>query len=202
MNGFPKVKITDVRPTVHWFHGARAIDPDDYLNCGILPLSEMYPRIKTMVDTLAAEHNLKPKNSASDLKNHNKWLAEMKLDEPQIHGGPFAMLMYEAAALPKMFGNHSYIDEPEIISNYAYMMYDDSADALLAEYRRISYPIIVEFIEPSANDSIPMKLLISTVINYLYHAIHKDKMSINCNIGFSNNGISIPSDLIVKVHRL
>ena len=59
LNGFPDTRFTDEHPTIHWFHGARSIFPDDYLHYGILPLLEMYPKIKQMVDDIALKLNIK-----------------------------------------------------------------------------------------------------------------------------------------------
>lgn len=202
LNGFPKAKITNIRPTVHWFHGARSMKPDNYLTYGILPLSDMYPQINQMVDNIALKLNIKAKECTNEIQRHNKWLTELKLSDAKIHGGPFAMLMFEASTTPQAFGCHDYIDEPEIIADYAYMIYDNEADIILEEFKKLSVPIIVEFIEPSNNDSISLKLLIATAIHYLYRIIHNEDIGFHSNICFSNNGNSIPSDLIVKIHRL
>lgn len=203
LNGFPDARLTIKRPTIYWFHGARTINPGDYICNGILPLSEIYPIIKSMVDGIASRLKLKSKECKSDLQKHNKWLAELKLNDSKIHGGPFAMLMYEAAAIPEAFGNHSYIDEPEIISNYAYMMYDTDANMILAEFKRISSPIIVEFKEPdNTTKPVPLKLLITTVIHYLYSKIHNEKIGLHGNICFSNNGQAVSENLIVNIHRI
>lgn len=155
-----------------------------------------------MVDDIALKMNIKANECTSELQRNNKWLAEMKLSDARIHGGPFAMLMFEASTTSQAFGCHDYIDEPEIIANYAYMKYDNEADIILEEFKKLSVPIIVEFIEPSNNDSISLKLLIATAIHYLYRIIHNEDIGLHSNICFSNNGNSIPSDLIVKIHRL
>ena len=203
LNGFPEVKLPVNRPTVHWFHGARAINSNGYLQDGIFPLSEMYPRIKLTIDDIASRLNIAAKECKSNLQKHNKWLVEMKISDSKIHGGPFAMLMYEASSTPEVFGNHSYIEEPEIISNYAYMMYDTDADLILTEFKRISSPIIIEFIEPDNADALlSLRLLITTVLQYLYSKIHKEKIGLYCNTCFSNNGQIIPANLIVQIHRI
>jgi len=202
LKGFSKDKITNIRPTVHWFHGTRAINIDGYLKYGILPLSITYSKIKNIIDYIASAYGFNPSENTSEFQQQNKWLTEIKLKDSKTHGGPFAMLMYEAVAMPKMFGNHSYIDEPEIISNYAYMTYDKNADTILAEYRRISYPIIIEFTEPTFQEHTPLELLVTTVIKYLYHIIHNDELGINCNICFSNDGKIVPPELIVQIYQL
>ena len=163
----------------------------------------MYSKIKVIVESIASRLNLTVKECKSDWQKHNKWLADMKLKNAGIHGGPFAMLMYEAADHPKDFGSHSYIDEPEIISNYAYMMYDTDADLILTEFKKISSPIIVEFKEPdNATDLISLNILVTTVIHYLYCRIHNEGIGINGNICFSNNGKAVPANSIVKIHRI
>lgn len=203
LNGFPDARLPENRPTVHWFHGARAIEPQYYLRDGILPLSEIYPRIRLMVDSIASKLNLTIKECKSSRQEHNKRLADLKLKDASIHGGPFAMLMYEAAAYPEVFGQHSYIEDPEIISQYAYMMYDTDAYLILAEFKRISSPIVVEFIEPlNSAKLISLDILAETVIQYLYRRIHKEKVGIHGNICFSNSGQTVSADLIVKIHRI
>lgn len=202
LNGFPDTRFTDEHPTIYWFHGARSIFPDDYLHFGILPLLEMYPKIKQMVDDIALKLNIKSRECKSELQKRHKWLAEFKINDSKSHGGTFAMLIYEAAATPEAFGNHSYIDEPEIITDYAKMVYDTDAEIILSEFKRISTPIIVEFIEPNDSEHISLKILASTVIQYLYRKLHKENVSLQGNICFSNKGKSIQSDLIVKIHRI
>lgn len=201
-NAFPDAELLIERPTVHWFHGARSMKPDDYLTYGILPLSEMYPKIVQMVDDIAWKLNIKAKECKSEIQRHNKWLAELKLGDARIHGGPFAMLMFEASTNPQAFGCHDYIDEPEIIANYAYMKYDTEAIIILEEYKRLSVPIIVEFNEPSNNNSISVKLLAATAMNYLYRFIHNEEPGLHSNICFANNGNPIPSDLIVSIQKI
>lgn len=200
--GFSDAELTAVRPAIHWFHGARSIAPDDYLRFGILPLAEMYPKITQMVDNIASKLNIKSKECKSKLQEHHKWLADFKLNDSIAHGGPFAVLVYEAASTPEIFGNHSYIDEPEIISDYAYMMYDKEAEFILEEFKRISAPIIVEFIEPCSSNSSSMNILTATVIQYLYSTIHNEKDKSQCNICFSNKGKFILPELIIKIYRI
>ena len=200
--GYPQAIIPNNRPNVHWFHGARSTKPDNYLTYGILPLADMYPQIIKMIDNIALKLNIEARECTSEIQRHNKWLAELKLSDARIHGGPFAMLMIEASTTPQAFGCHDYIDEPEIIANYAYIKYDNEADIILEEFKKLSVPIIVEFIEPSNNDSISLKILITTAIHYLYQIIHKEDTGLYSNICFSNNGNPIPVDLIVKIHRL
>lgn len=101
------------------------MNPDDYLAYGILPLSEMYPKITQMVDDIAWKLSIKAKECTSEIQQHNKMLADLKLNDARIHGGPFAMLMSEASTTPQAFGCHNYIDEPEFIANYAFMKYDN-----------------------------------------------------------------------------
>lgn len=203
LNGFPDARLPKDRPTVYWFHSSRAIEPKNYLYEGILPLSKMYPRIKLMVDGIASRLNLAVKERKSNLQRHHAQLAGMKLNNASIHGGPFAMLMYEAAATPEVFGNHNYIEEPEIISDYTYMMYDTDADLILEEFKRISSPIIVEFKEPNnASALLSLKHLVTTVIQYLYRKIHKEEVGLYGNTCFSNNGQAVSANLIVKIHRI
>lgn len=202
LSGFSDVRLTTDCPNIHWFHGARAISLDDYLHYGILPLSEMYPKIKQMVDSIALRLNIKSKECKSELQKHHKWLAKFKLNDPKSHGGPFAMLMYEAASSPDEFENHSYIDEPEIISDYAYMTYDKDAELILDEFKKVSVPIIVEFIKPYNSELFPLNLLITTVIKYLYSIIHDTKDKSQCNACFSNEGKLIPPELIIKIYRI
>ena len=201
-NAFPNAELLIERPTVHWFHGARSMNPDDYLTYGILPLSEMYPKITQMVDDIACKLSIKVKDCTSEIQRHNKWLTELKLSDARIHGGPFAMLMFEASTTPQAFGCHDYTDEPEIVANYAYVKYDNEADAILEKYKRLSVPIIVEFLEPSNNDSISVRLLVATAIHYLYRIINNEEPGLHSNICFSNNGEPIPSTLIVGIHKI
>ena len=112
------------------------------------------------------------------------------------------MLMFEANTTPPIFGCHDYTDEPEIVANYAFMKYDNGADIILEEHKRLSVPIIVEFLEPSNNDLISVELLVITAIHYLYRIIHNEEPSLHSNICFSNNGNPIPAYLIIKIHRL
>lgn len=200
--GFPNAKIAPIRPTVHWFHGARTTNPNDYLKLGILPLSEMYPKIKYIVDSIAASLNLKASKCTSDIQKLCKSQIDMKLSDSSIHGGPFAMLMYEASAKAKYFDNYNYIDMPEIIVDYAYMKYGQKANSILEEFRRISSSIIVEFIEPHENDTISIFNLITTAIIYLYCKAHNKIIGCNGNICFTNKGKPILSNLIVNIHKI
>lgn len=82
------------------------------------------------------------------------------------------------------------------------MAYDKEAELILKEFKRISKPIIVEFVEPSNSDLISLRILITTVIQYLYDTIHNKKEISRGNTCFSNKGKSLPSKLIVKIHRI
>ena len=202
LNGFPDAELPFERPTVHWFHGTRTAVPEDFLRYGVLPLPKMYPKIKQMVDNIADTLNIKIKNGISKVQDQGRFQAELKLRNPKNQDGPFAMLMYDALSDPQAFDDHNYIDEPEIIVDYAMMKYGEDADLILKEFKRIAFPVIVEFVEPENTDELPLRLLIDTAIQYLYGIIHKGKTRTDGNICFSGHGYDIPSSSIIKIYRL
>lgn len=200
---FPNILIPIERPTVHWFHGARAIEPESYYDNGILPLFDMFPKVKQIIDDIAVRLHISAKECHTHLQEENRLLIEMKLGDPEIHGGPYAMLMYEALITPGCYAANNYTKEPEIISQYAYMKYDKEADIILDEFRRISHPMIVEFTEPeNATSYVSLNHLITTAIHYLYRKIHDKKPNLCANTCFSNRGKDIPACNIVGVYIL
>lgn len=195
--GFTDYPISHKTVNIHWFHGSRVIDTNSFINRGILPLTSILPQITELIDSIA-QHLEIPicENTKSSWKNQR---IEIKLNSAIDHG-PCAMLMYEASIDANAFSCHSYIDEPEIVSDYAIAKYGEAGNEIVAEFKRISNPVVVEFIEvKDCKDPTAMDEILRAALTYMYDYIHNEEIGLNDNTCYSGCGRSVSKDRIMDV---
>lgn len=195
--GFGDYPIFHKSVNVHWFHGSRVIDTNSFINRGILPLTSILPQITELIDSIAQYLEIPIcENTKSSWKNQR---IEIKLNSAIDHG-PCAMLMYEASIDANAFSCHSYIDEPEIVSDYAIAKYGEAGNEIVAEFKRISKPVVVEFIEvKDCKDPTAMDEILRAALTYMYDYIHNEEIGLNDNTCYSGCGRSVSKDRIIDV---
>ena len=195
--GFGDYPISHKSVNVHWFHGSRVIDTNSFINRGILPLTSILPQITELIDSIA-QHLEIPicENTKSSWTNQR---IEIKLNSAIDHG-PCAMLMYEASIDANAFSCHSYIDEPEIVSDYAIAKYGEAGNEIVAEFKRISNPVVVEFLEVrDCKEPTAMDEILRAALTYIYDYIHKEEIGPHDNTCYSGCGRSVSKDRIIDV---
>ena len=195
--GFGDYYITHKSVNIHWFHGSRVIDISSFESEGILPLTEIFPRITALIDSIAQRLGIK---ACEDTKSSLiKQRIEIKFGNAIDHG-PCAMLMYEATIDSDNYKCHSYIDEPEIVSDYVTLKYGKSSNKITSEFKRITKPVVIEFIETrDCKDSSVMDVVIIAALTYMYEVLHNEEKSLDANIGHSEYGKKVSPDRIVDI---
>ena len=195
--GFGDYPISHKSVNVHWFHGSRVIDTNSFINRGILPLTSILPQITELIDSIAQYLEIPIcENTKSSWKNQR---IEIKLNSAIDHG-PCAMLMYEASIDANAFSCHSYIDEPEIVSDYAIAKYGEAGNEIVAEFKRISNPVVVEFLEVrDCKEPTAMDEILRAALTYIYDYIHKEEIGPHDNTCYSGCGRSVSKDRIIDV---
>ena len=197
--GFADYTIINKEVNIHWFHGSRVVDVETFRNNGIIPLQNIFPTIKTLIDDIAKQLNISECNLDSSWKDQKKELLQLKMNN-DVDKGPCAMLMYEAVVNADAFSCHSYIDEPEIISDYSIGKYGEDGNLIISEFKRITKPVVVEFIEQiNGSDKTKMDYIVSTALTYMYRYIHNEDLDWQCNTCFSGYGKFIPPERIIDI---
>lgn len=195
--GFGDYPISHKSVNIHWFHGSRVIDTNSFKIGGILPLTNMLPKIKELIDSIAQRLGIPICEDTES--SWTKQRIEIKLNSAIDHG-PCAMLMYEASINANAFSCHSYIDEPEIVSDYAIAKYGEAGNEIIAEFKRISKPVVVEFIEvKDCKDPTAMDEILRAALTYMYDFIHNEEIGLNDNTCYSGCGRSVSKDRIIDV---
>lgn len=195
--GFTDYPITHKTVNIHWFHGSRVIDANSFKSEGILPLIDMLPKIRELIDSIATRLGIPICEDTES--SWTKQRIEFKLENAADHG-PCAMLMYEAAINANVFYCHSYIDEPEIVSDYALAKYGKAGDEIVSEFKRMSKPVVVEFIEViDCNEPSVMDEILRAALTYMYDYLHNEEKSINGNTCYSGYGRTVSQDRIIDI---
>ncbi len=195
--GFGDYPITHKSVNIHWFHGSRVIDTNSFKKRGILPLTDILFQITELIDSIAQRLEIPIcENTESSWTNQR---IEIKLNSAIDHG-PCAMLMYEASINANAFSCHSYIDEPEIVSDYAIAKYGEAGNEIVAEFKRITKPVVVEFLEVrDCKDSTAMDEILRAALTYMYDYIHNEEIGLHGNTCYSGCGKTVAQDRIIDV---
>lgn len=186
------------RPKIHWFHGTRAFDINDFKSRGILPADESFSYIKDKIDNIAIELNLE--KTVSNIAEFNKDYIDNRLSSNDCKG-PFSVLMFESALYADRFGFRYYINYPEMVEHYIKWKYGNSEQQIFAKFKEYTTPIIIEFIEPNDTKSvIPMSSIVGTILSYLYNKIHSSQDSSWHTTCHSNQGKTIMPKQIVNIY--
>ena len=181
---------------VFWFHLTRAQSNTDF-NDGIQPLETALARIwETIFAVFASTHHEKNlRILKSDMVPNSAY--NLKIGK-SVHGGPYAMLVREAAFRAEEMGNHDYLWLPEIMEDicngyhkaYGEVIHDDLYHALT--------PYIVKFWSQKQIS----KSCIEVAMYYLYCTAHGQKLSIDANTCYDGGNSSVPREQITKVEPL
>lgn len=193
MNGFPNI---------HWFHGTRTVDINDYKRNGLLPLDKIYPQITELIDGIAKENRIEKVPVTTELQKMRREIINRKMSY-KGDLGPCAMLMYDAVINPKKYENKDYTMEPEYIRDYTELQYGEKAGIIILDFLRVTKSAVVEFSQPSnAIDENKINNVLGTTILYLYNVLHNKDFGFSCNICFTGNGIAVPPENIVDIIML
>lgn len=181
---------------VFWFHLTRAQFNTDF-NDGIQPLDTALTRIwETIFEVFV---NTRHEKNLRILKSDGvpNFLYNMKVGQP-LNGGPYAMLVREAAFRAKEMRNHDYLWLPEIMEDicngyhkaYGELIHDDLCRALT--------PYIVKFWSQKQIS----KSCVDSAMYYLYRTAHGQSLNIDANTCFDGRNSSVPREQITYVEPL
>ncbi len=190
--GEPKAQLK----AVAWFHLTRTVRSCDFSE-GILPLGQVLDRIWEMLDSLLGDSQQKSNLSIMRAFVVQDSLFKLKLKN-DIHHGPYAMLVRDAAFNPGKISNHDYLEIPEII--------EDICNAYSNQFGHCIYHTITSKLEKcivkfESDKNISCNLLAPAIL-YCWCVVRKEKFSSYANTCFDSEGIPIFKSQIVSVNFL
>ena len=78
-----KAGNTELLPRVHWFHGTRCSNLNEY-DKGLLPLKSIISMIQKKVDDIAYKHRIPRSKKPTDIGNFSAVLIDKKLSTKQV----------------------------------------------------------------------------------------------------------------------
>lgn len=166
-----------------WFHLSRTMHPEWFLEKGILPLQEIEPLLREDIDKLRTQCN----NPAGyDFKS-----STYTRFRNSCRQGPFAMLVKDVAFRHYEIGHHDYLAIPECV--------EDMGKEIAGLYYKNSISVIVKF---HAQPRLKAEDYLEPVVNYLYYAIHKIELSVDCNTCYDASSHRIPPEDIIYVKEV
>lgn len=200
-----KTDNTEPLPRVHWFHGTRCTNPNDYYDKGLLPLSSIWSTLQKKVDAIACEHKIPRTKRTTKIGNFSASLIDAKMNGTSINDGPCAWLNYEAMELPHAFNTRDYTAMPEIVEDYVNSGYGKRADEVKELYKNASKRAIVEFWSiPDDSINLQMERIVKAFLTYIYAKIHieDDCLGEECNTYYIGFGTPVLPERIVSVKLL
>lgn len=163
-----------------WFHLSRTMHPEWFLEKGILPLQEIEPLLREDIDKLRKELSNPPQYDFKQPTYH-------MLHDP-YRQGPFAMLVKDVAFCHDEIGNHDYLAIPECV--------EDMGEEIADLFSENSISVVVKF---QAQPQFETEWYLKKVMCYLYCAIHKIELSVDCNTCYEAPLHRIPPEDIIYV---
>lgn len=181
-----------------FFHGARVIDPSDFLEQGILPLNQCLDRIwSDLYQTISHLVTEREWRAHRDLLEHgggggdSGGLYRLKTGNAVL-GGPFGHLVREQHLRP-LECQHAYLSVPEIVQDVARTCTFD----LQNRFEKATTPCVVKF----RVDDIDWGM-ITTAFWYAFSCFHGDAPSLSVVYSWSGNGLPVAPDDIVHIETL
>ena len=172
---------------VTWFHTTRVPAITNFEE-GILPLSKILPKLKTMLIDLIDDDLLKEQFSKALVENEINDFHYSNKTNNMMHWGPYAILVRNVAFQAKELGQHDYLDMPEIIEDICNGFKNISGIDLFEQFRGKLKPAIVKF--TSINET--EEDCIATALCYVRSSIMQGKVDQNCVYCFNGNNKPIP----------
>jgi len=187
-----------------WFHLTRVFPGQEFAD-GILPLRERMDQLWMDLYQLV-EEELSPEAWASvrrkldhdhDFRPRAAHAYRQRLYDDRF-GGPYAVLVREAAFRYDECGNHDYLGSSETVEAICWAFEEIHGMDLLTRYRATTRPCIVKFIETSPY---PERCL-CPAIYYLYRIHHGLRLCRECSTCYDAGGSRITPERILEVKRV
>jgi len=172
-----------------WFHGTRKQDVRSFYSEGLLPKSEVAPRIHEILTSL-----LEGLENSGDYPNSSALAAK----QADFDEGPFGFLIRDAVMnSPGFAGN--FIQRSELVEDLAGILLGGNYEALVERYYEESSPYVVAFKGIAGADEL------KHAVWYLYLALHGGNILENGDIEmccFNGKGRVIPPSDIQSIEKL
>lgn len=188
----PKVQLD----AVAWFHLTRTIKSSDFSE-GVLPLGQALDRIWEMLSSIlvAPEQKVNLATMRANGVRDFQFILKTKND---IHHGPYAMLVRDAAFNSTHIFNHDYLEIPEII--------EDICNGYREQFGQCIYEVVTKKLEKcivkfksSKNTS---HNLLAPALLYCWCTVRNEQFSSFANTCYDSEGIPIFRDQIIYVDFL
>jgi hypothetical protein len=184
----------------YWFHITRVSESNQAFANGILPTDQAIRTIWKFLRSLVGDE-ISDREWAEFQKMecdcHAASLYNRKPGNIALHGGPFAMLVRDIALHADTVGNHDYLGMPEIVEDICQCFSHRCGLDLQARYKQASRPCIVKFF----STELPQDG-VSIALNYLFHAHHGKRFSLDCNTCFDGKGQPVSRQRILNIEWL
>lgn len=155
--------VDDIRiDLIYWFHLSRTMHPEWFYEKGILSLREMEPLLHADIEQLRRQMPNPPHYTCRG--------TTYSMLHDSYRQGPFAMLVKDVAFCHDEIGHHDYLSIPECVE-------DMGADIAKLFYNN-STSVIVKF---HAVPQFYAEAYLENVLCYLYCALNKKELFIECN---------------------
>lgn len=187
--GPPKLQLE----AVAWFHLTRTARSSDFSE-GILPLGKALDRIWEMLGRLLEESEQKTNLATMRANGVRDFQFNLKTKN-DIHHGPYAMLVRDAAFNSQKICNHDYLETPEIIEDICNGYREQFGHCIYDTVTRKLEKCIVKF---KSNNNTNQNLLAPALL-YCWCTVRNEEFSSFANTCFDSEGLPISRDQIISV---
>lgn len=178
---------------VYWFHLTRVPSGASFED-GLLPLGAVLGRIWEMLFVLFSGTPHEPRLREMAKAGVQDFQFNLKKND-SLHWGPYAMLVREIAFACATASNHDYLRTPEIVEDICSGYMNQFGENIQGVIEEKLVPTVVKFWSKYEGYEI------ESALYYVYCQIHSEKLTMFANTCFDGEGVAVPFDRIVSVHR-
>jgi hypothetical protein len=186
---------------IHYFHGTRTFDPQQFWQRGLLPLTavlgDLWERLQRLAPEIEparfAELRWAIENGEVDALNY-----KARVDIGAKDDGPHGVLVRGVLLDPEAFHSSPFLRIPETVENIIFAASDELQIDLEPRYEEATTSCVVEFAAPP--DDFDQAL--AAACWYVEAAIRGDAAGPDVHWNFSGDGTAVPPQDIVFVDIL
>lgn len=184
---------------VHYFHGTRVKDPDEFRRRGILPLNEMIEPVWRDLYELVREE-VSPEQWIAFRRSVESGACDDAIYVGRLEAkyksgyGPDGVLVREVLLNPDAASSQDFLNCPELVQDIARCFLNMHRIALEDRFRSTSYACIVTFRTTSVWPG-----AFPTAVWYAFSKLRDGELGTNAAGGYGGEGTPVPPQDVVEV---
>lgn len=183
--------------SAYWFHGTRTFSGNTFPG-GLLSLDKSESVVMDMLIKLAPDQNISGKMQAWNKKMGVPDSMFQLRTADRTHWDPYGHLIREVHFHANELGLGDYARLPELVEDVLNAYNEEYQCDLTEHYLRVLHPCLVWFLAKIDNKENTLE----TALSYAYTSVRRLPPGHGTTSGIDCNGLSVPSEHVIKVEFL